>query len=87
MQDVFHRVGTFASCRLKLKMRCSGSPSSVQENRQIQQKHKEVGPVLFLHPCLLSGPAASRFVVEDMQSKTRTPSGKIVFTDPLLPFF
>ena len=53
MQDVFQRVGTLPSCRLRLMIRCSGSPSSAaQVFRSLG--HTLSGPAAFLGRSFLS---------------------------------
>uniref|UniRef100_A0A3P8R1T6 ELMO domain-containing protein n=1 Tax=Astatotilapia calliptera TaxID=8154 RepID=A0A3P8R1T6_ASTCA len=47
MQDVFHRAGTLPSRRLRLKTRCSGSPSSAAHALSILG-HTLSGPAAFL---------------------------------------
>jgi len=46
MQDVFQRVGTLPSCRLRLKTRCSGSPSSAAQVLR-SQGDTSSGPAAF----------------------------------------
>lgn len=55
MWDVFQRVGTLPICRMRLKIRCSGSPSSTAQVFS-SLGHTLSGPVAFLGHSLLSCP-------------------------------
>ena len=55
MQDVFQRVGTLPSCRLRLKIRRSGSPSSAAQVFG-SLGHTLSGPAVLLGRSFLSCP-------------------------------
>ncbi|KAI3352312.1 hypothetical protein L3Q82_005179 [Scortum barcoo] len=55
MRDVFQRVGTLPICRLRLKIRCSGSPSSAAQVFS-SLGHTLSGPAAFLGRSFLSCP-------------------------------
>ena len=55
MHDVFQRVGTLPSCRLRLKTRWSGSPSSAAQVLR-SRGHTWSGPAAFRGRSFLSSP-------------------------------